>query len=87
MREPFRELAEQVIAAAASVPANRAEGERRSGGDRLYHWRVAYGSALELAIHLTLLERAGAVDRPAAEGLRALPDEVRAMLWRMTHAR
>jgi four helix bundle protein len=83
----LRPIAEQVIRAAASIPANLAEGQGRSGQDRLYHWRVAYGSARELAVHLTLLADAGAVDAPAARRVLAQLDEVRAMLWRMTHPR
>ncbi|MEP0773596.1 MAG: four helix bundle protein [Acidobacteriota bacterium] len=87
VKPPFRPIAEQVIRAAASVPANVAEGQGRSGQDRLYHWRVAYGSARELEVHLTLLADAGAIDRPAAARLLAQLDEVRAMLGRMTHPR
>ena len=87
VKTPLRSLADQVVRAAASVPANISEGQGRSGKDRLYHWRVAYGSAKELEVHLTLLLGAGAVDpRRAAEALRLL-DEVRAMLWRMVHPR
>lgn len=67
-----------MICAAASVPANVAEGEGRSRQDRVCHWRVAYGSARELAVHLTLLGEASAIDRPAAERLLSLLDEVRA---------
>jgi len=87
VKTPFRPIAEQVIRAAASVPANVAEGQGRSGQDRLYHWRVAYGSARELAVHLTLFADAGAIDRPAAARVLSQLDEVRAMLWRMTHPR
>ncbi len=76
-----------MIRAASSVPANVAEGQGRSGQHRLYHWRVAYGSARELAVHLTLLSDAGAIDAAAARRVLALLDEVRAMLWRMTHPR
>jgi len=87
VKPPFRPIADQVIRAAASVPANLAEGQGRSGQDRLYHWRVAYGSARELDVHLTLLADAGAVDRAAAARVLSQLDEVRAMLWRMTHPR
>lgn len=87
VKGPFRSLAEQVITAAASVPANLAEGQGRSGRDRIYHWHVAYASARELSVHLDLLAGAGAISRPAAEHVLALLDEVRAMLWRMTHPR
>jgi len=38
-------------------------------------------------VHLTLLADAGAIDRPAAARVLAQLDEVRAMLWRMTHPR
>ncbi len=87
VRAPLRAIAEQVIRAAASVPANIAEGEGRSGRDRLHHWRIAYGSAKELEVHLELLVHAGAVDRSQAAEALGLLDEVRAMLWRMMHPR
>ena len=83
VRAPLRSLADQVVRAAASVPANIAEGEGRSGRDRAYHWRVAYGSAKELDVHLRLLLAAGSVDVGRARQALALLDEVRAMLWRM----
>ncbi len=67
---PFRPLAEQVISAAASVPANLVEGQGRSGRDRIYHWQVAYASARELSVHLELLAGAGAVPRPAVQHVR-----------------
>ena len=87
VRAPLRSLADQVVRAAASVPANIAEGQGRAGKDRLYHWRVAYGSAKELEVHLTLLVEAGAVDRRQGAQALAPLDEVRAMLWRMVHPR
>ncbi len=87
VRAPLRAIAEQVVRAAASVPANIAEGEGRSGRDRLHHWRIAYGSAKELEVHLELLVHAGAVDRAKAAEALALLDQVRAMLWRMIHPR
>ncbi len=87
MKAPLQGHPERVIRAASSVPANVAEGQGRAGQDRLYHWRVAYGSARELAVHLELLAGAGAIDAAAARRVLALLDEVRAMLWRMTHPR
>ncbi len=87
VRTPLRSIAEQLIRAAASVPANIAEGQGRSGKDRLYHWRIAYGSAREVEVHLGLLVEAGAVDRERAHQALGLFDEVRAMLWRMVHPR
>ncbi len=83
VKSPLRSLADQVVRAAASVPANIAEGEGRSGKDRCYHWRVAYGSARELDVHLRLLLASGSVDAVRTQRALALLDEVRAMLWRM----
>ena len=87
VKAPLKPIAEQVVRSAASVPANIAEGQGRSGRDRFHHWRIAYGSARELAVHLRLLLHAGAVDRPRTEEALARLDEVRAMLWRMIHPR
>ncbi|MGD8441692.1 MAG: four helix bundle protein [Holophagae bacterium] len=81
----YRSLADQVIRSAASVPANLADGLGRSGKDRAYHWRVAYGSAREIDTHLVLLTGAGLIDRRTAGRSRALFDEVRAMTWRLLH--
>ena len=84
---PFRSLADQVIRSAASVPANLAEGHARSGGDRAYHWRVAFGSAREVDSHLRLLVVAGAIDAARVGTVLELFDEVRAMTWRLLHQR
>ena len=84
---PLRSIAEQLIRAAASVPANVTEGQGRAGKDRFYHWRVAYGSAREVEVHQGLLLEAGAVDFERAAEALGLFDEVRAMLWRMMHPR
>ena len=59
---PLKSIADQVIRAANSVPANLAEGQGRIGRDRLHFWRIAYASAREIDSHLQLLARAGAVD-------------------------
>ena len=82
---PLRALADQVVRAASSVPANLSEGHGRSGRDRLYHWRIAYGSAKEVDCHLRLLVHAGAIDRKRAEIALGLFDQVWAMTWRLLH--
>ena len=82
---PLRALADQVVRAASSVPANLSEGHGRSGRDRLHHWRIAYGSAKEVDCHLRLLVHAGAIDRESAEIALGLFDQVRAMTWRLLH--
>ena len=84
---PFRALADQVVRSAASVPANLAEGHARSGGDRAYLWRVAYGSAKEVDAHLRLLAHAGVIDVQQTLEAVDLFDEVRAMTWRLLHPR
>ena len=84
---PFRSLADQLIRAASSVPANLSEGHGRSGRDRLQLWRVSYASAKEVDAHLQLLLNAGAVDRKRARQAIALFDQVRAMTWRLLHPR
>jgi four helix bundle protein len=84
---PFRSLADQVVRSAASVPANLAEGHGRSGGDRAYHWRVAYGSAKEVDSHLRLLLAADVVDPAHLAEVLSIFDEVRAMTWRLMHPR
>ncbi len=82
---PLRNLADQVIRAASSVPANLAEGHGRARRDRMHHWRIGYGSAEEVDSHLRLLSAAGAVDARQAEIALRLFDEVRAMTWRLLH--
>jgi len=84
---PLKSLADQVIRSASSVPANLAEGAGRSGRDRNYHFRIAYGSAKEVDTHLRLLLGAGAVSGRRAESALALFDEVRAMTWRILNPR
>ena len=82
---PMRSLADQVVRSASSVPANLAEGAGRVGRDRKHHWRIAYGSALEIGSHLELLLRVGAVDTDQAREAMELFDRVRALTWRLIH--
>ena len=57
-------LAAQIRRAAASVPANIAEGEGRSARVFLNHLSIAYGSVREVESHTLLAERLGYVDGP-----------------------
>ena len=84
---PYRSLADQVIRAASSVPANLAEGHGRTGRDRLHLWRIAYASAKEVDSHVRLLAHARAVNVEQASNALELFDEVRAMTWRLLHPR
>ena len=62
-------LADQLRRAAQSVAQNLAEGRRRRGADRTYHFRVAAGSADEARTSLEIARRwryVGADDVAAA---------------------
>jgi len=80
-----RTLTDQTVRAVTSVPLNPAEGAGRRGRDRLHHWRIAYGSALEARTALELLVATRCVDVEAAATADALLDRVAAMTWRLTH--
>ena len=84
---PLRPLADQVIRAASSVPANLAEGQGRTGRDRQHFWRIAYASARELDSHLRLLAAAGAIDGATTDVVRTRFDDVRALTWRLLNPR
>jgi four helix bundle protein len=83
VKSPLKSLADQVIRSASSVPANLSEGHGRIGRDRLHFWRIAYGSAKEVDVHLRLLVTAGAIDSTLAQQVIQSFDEVRAMTWRL----
>jgi four helix bundle protein len=82
-RDP--DLARQVRRAAASVALNIGEGRRRNGKDRIHLWRVAAGSADEVASALRVAEAFGYLERGDVAAALALCDRVLAMLWRLTH--
>ena len=84
---PLRCLADQVVRSASSVPANLAEGAGRSGKDRAYHWRIAYGSAKEVDTHLRLLIGVGAIEAHQTATTLRLFDDVRALTWRLLNPR
>ena len=77
------DLAEQARRAAASVPLNLAEGAGRGGKDRVYHFRVAYGSVQEAHSAVRLLEVVGAVRSSRTKESLELLDRVGAMTWRL----
>ena len=74
-------IANQLVRAAASVPANIAEGYGRGPGrDGARFFRIARGSAAELESHLHLARAEGGLSDGEAEALLASTREVRAML-------
>jgi four helix bundle protein len=65
---------------------NVAEGNRRSGKDRLHHFRIAAGSAEEVRTALRVAAAWGDLQEPAmAEPLRLL-DRVLGMLWSLSRS-
>ena len=92
LRQPARELQRrdadlhrQLRRSASSVPLNIAEGERRSGKDRLHHFRVAAGSAAEVQSALRTAVAWGDLTSEEVATALELLDRLLAMLWRLTH--
>jgi four helix bundle protein len=82
-RDP--DLGKQLRRALSSIPLNIAEGRRRQGKDRQYHYTIAAGSADEVAATLDVATACGWLEcRTIAPTLRLLDREL-AMLWRLTH--
>ena len=77
------DLADQARRAMASVPLNLAEGAGRAGRDRVYHFRVAYGSVKEVESAVRLLTAVGAIDSGAGREVLGLLDRLGAMTWRL----
>lgn len=91
LREPVRrirqcdpKLAEQIRNASSSVALNLSEGRRRAGKDRVYHWRVAGGSADETLTALRVAEAWGYIEVKELKVPLELLDRALAMLWRLT---
>jgi four helix bundle protein len=80
-------LARQLARAAASVPANIAEGSgRRTRGDLLRYLSIANGSLLEVESHLRLIERVAAVQPSTLREALALASEVGRLLTGLQRA-
>ena len=70
-------LTAQMRRAAASIPANVAEGQgRRTCGEFLNHLSMAHGSVRELETHVVLAERLHMMDGGAAKGILERAAEV-----------
>jgi four helix bundle protein len=81
VRRHDADLADQIYRAVKSLVLNTAEGGRRGGKDRGYHFRIAAGSAAELAAATRF-----AIDWnfcASQPGLFALLDRELAMLWKL----
>ena len=85
---PLRQAAVAVrFSGRSQVQKAEAEGNGRSGRNRLHFFRIAYASAKEIDSHMRLLARAGAVNRSESERALSTFDEVRAMTWRLINGR
>jgi four helix bundle protein len=87
VRAAYRDLGDQCSRAVTNVGLNAAEGLGRAGKDRGYHFRIAYGSALEATATLQMLSAVGGVPAGVAEEALAVLDRTRAMLWRLMQPR
>ena len=81
-RDP--DLEKQLRRAASSVALNLGEGRRRQGRDRNHLFRIASGSAGEVAASLAVAEAWGYVDASDCAEARSLCDRVLAILWTLT---
>ncbi|MEZ5764838.1 MAG: four helix bundle protein [Xanthobacteraceae bacterium] len=80
-REELFGLTSQIRRAAASIPANIAEGHGRDNtGTFVQHLRVAQGSLKELETHLLLSERVGFLARENAQAVLANCDGLGRMM-------
>jgi four helix bundle protein len=67
-REELYGAVAQIRRAAASIPANIAEGNgRENRGEYIQYLRIAQGSLKELETHVLLSQRVGLVSRDSAE--------------------
>lgn len=94
LREPVcklktidKNLADQIVRAASSVPANLAEGRKREGKDRLHFFRTANGSAGEIQLHRRTAEAWGHLDAKTLGDAYGKLDHLLALLWGLTHPR
>ena len=75
-----RDLASQLRRATGSIALNIAEGLGRVGKDRLHHYRVARGSALEVDAALRLAVAWGYLSQEGAEQSLDLVEGIQKML-------
>ena len=80
-KEELFGLTSQIRRAAASVPANIAEGQgREHTKEFLNHLSIARGSLMEVETHLMLSQRVGLLEPSELENLLVLTDRISRML-------
>ncbi|NUQ61821.1 MAG: four helix bundle protein [Pirellulales bacterium] len=83
-REEMFGMTDQIRRAAASVPANIAEGQgRQYTREFLNHLSIARGSLKELETHVLLSHRVGLVKEEDLEALMSKCDRISQMLTRL----
>jgi four helix bundle protein len=86
-REEQFGLTSQIRRAAASIPANIAEGQGRgSTKEFLHHLSIARGSLMELKTHLLLSQRVGLLNQALLDRLLTMADEISRMLSALREA-
>ena len=80
-REELFGMTSQIRRAAASIPANIAEGQgREHTREFLHHLSVARGSLMELETHLMLSHRVGLIDQVKADRILTQTERISRML-------
>jgi four helix bundle protein len=80
-REELFGLTSQIRRAAASIPANIAEGQGRDHTKEfLHHLSIARGSLMELETHLLLSQRIGILQQDRLPPMLTLADRISRML-------
>jgi four helix bundle protein len=84
IRRHHAKHANQIVDAASSVAANLAEGNRRTGRDRLHLFRIAAGSAAETQVHYQVAQAWGGVSEQVLEQALSLVDRELRLLHGLT---
>lgn len=79
-------LTSQARRAAASIPANIAEGSVRSPNEYRHHLRISLGSAAELDYHLLLAADLGLLESNTHQTFEKELDEIKRMLFSLQQA-
>lgn len=85
IRQRRKSLADEIGRAAESVALNISEARQRAGLDRADLFRRAAGSASELTTALRIARARGYITQADYAAVDAVLDQVRALLWRLTH--
>jgi four helix bundle protein len=86
LRSRDADLHRQIRRAASSVALNISEGNQRSGKDRVYHFRIARGSAAEVCTALRVAVAWGDLQAAAVGETLRLLDRLLRLLWGLSHS-